>query len=379
SEGRLGVLGRGGGEERDWGVPVLYMRGSRSVLFPPPIVPLRRNLGLAIAAIALLSAWFFLHIYPLAEEGANRTMASLGLGAGAVAGLFALWKMIATFAAKTVKSEKGSIVERLLRRRNARSVLMMVLLASIVLFSTTSSVYLEDNSPDASAVGLSVRTSDGLPFPRLPQLTTSKETGDKLDGGPIFMFPPPLELRLNVDRPIGWSLKDSVEVVRPRPWKQVKLLVRGDLKELELRVLRLVPNKFLMDVLPSRSNTTTTKTYQLRLTLRGETHLIKDYRPGVIWAGGPIELLKNISEKESESDRLASLERCLAGAGQFREQMISKWNSHKEFLKIPIIGPEDEITIEVLDASGATTWSRKTVSAGTLSTATINPQCLEVL
>lgn len=379
SEGRLGVLGRGGGEERDWGVPVLYMRGSRSVLFPPPIVPLRRNLALAIGAIALLSAWFFLHIFPLAEEGANRTMASLGLGAGAVAGMFAVWKVIGTFAVKTVKSERGSIFERWLRHRNAKGILMMALMASIVLFSTTSSVYLEDNSPDVDAVGLSVETSDGLPFPRLPQLATSKEAGDKLDGGPIFMFPPPFELRLNVDRPIGWSLEDGDEVVRPRPWKRVKLLVEGNLRELELRVLRLVPNKFLMDVLPSRSNTTTTKTYQLRLTLSGETHVVEDYRPGVIWAGGPVNLLKRISEKENESDRQASLERCLAGAGQFREQIMSKWNSHQEFLKIPIIRPDDEVTIEVLDASGATVWSRKTVSGGTLSTNTINPQCLEVL
>lgn len=379
SEGRLGVLGRSGGVERDWGVPVLYMRGSRSVLFPPPIVPLRRNLWLAIAAIALLSAWFFLHIFPLAEEGANRTLASLGLGAGAVAGLFAFWKVIGTFAAKTVKSEKGSIIERWLRHRNARSTLIMLLLASVVLFSTTSSVYLEDNSPDANEIGLSVETRDGLPFSRMPRLATSKETGDKLDGGPVFMFPPPLELHLSVDRPIGWGMDDDVEVVRPRPWKRVKLLVAGNLRKLELRVLRLVPNKFLMDVLPSRSNTTTTQTYQLRLTLRGDTHVIEDYRPGVIWAGGPVELLKNISEIESESDRQASLERCLSGTAQFREQMMSKWNSHLEFMKIPMIGPDDEITIEVLDASGETVWSRKTVSAGTLSTSTINPQCLEVL
>lgn len=372
SEGRLGILGRGGGEERDWGVPVLYLRGTRSVLFPPPIVPLRRNLALAIATIVLLSLWFYLHVFPLIADGTSRWLASLGLGAGAVAGLFAFWKVIGTFAVKTAKSEKGSMFERWLRHRSARSVLVTLMLASAVLFSATSSIYLEDDSQGQDAVRLSVATHNQHPFPQLPDLETSPSTGHKLSGQPILMFPPPGKLHLQVEQPLGWSLRSAAADIRPRPWKRVHLLVSRDLEKLELRVLRLVPNIFLMSKLSGHSVAAPSKIYQLRLTLGSRTFVINDYRQGIVWAGGPVELLKGVREKEGATDRKASLEKCLLGFTASRDTMISKWESHEEFLNIPVIQPDDEILIEVLDDTGAVVGS---LTPELLSTESINTEC----
>ncbi|MEN8180056.1 MAG: CHAT domain-containing protein [Pseudomonadota bacterium] len=373
SEGRLGILNRGGGGERDWGVPVLYMRGSHSVLFPPPIVPLRRNLALATASILLLSTWFYFHLFPLVADGANRWMANLGLGAGAVAGMIAIWKTIGTFAARTVKSEKGSFLERWLQHRYARAVLMSLFLASVVLFFTTSSIYLTDDGPPGETVQLAVLTSAGTAFPQRQELITSPTEG-KLDGGPIFLFPQPKELELRLDQPTGWSLTNK-EPIRPRPWRSVNLRVSQDFEKVELRVLRLAPGNMLMQSLPVFGQPTD-KTHQLRITIDGKPYLVDDFRQGVVWVGGPAALLQKLINDELPSDRNAFLETCLFSSGESKHEMMTKWNSNVQTLDTPIIKSSDTVTIEVIDLVIPQLSTKKTLEPGTLSTETIKTECL---
>lgn len=377
SEGRLGILSRGGGEERDWGVPVLYMRTSRSVLFPPPIIPLRRNLALATAAIALLSAWFYLHIYPLVAHGTSRWMAQMGLGAGAVAGIIAVWKTVGTYVAKSVKSEKGSVVERGLRNRHAKGVLLSFFIAAVVLFFTTSSIYLTHDGDSTEAVNLSVETTSGLSFPPIPALATSPSEGRTLAGGPMFLFPPPGELLLRVDQPVGWALPGS-NVIKPRPWTRVNLRVSRDLEKLDLRVLRLTPNSTLMSLLPEQLQAMPGRTYQLRVTVGGQVFTVDDLRQGVVVVGGPEELLKKLIDQESASDRQAGLEDCLMFSGVSRNEMMSKWKSGEKLLPSPIFGADETIVVEVQDLNSMRIWSKTAIQVASLSTGNINTQCLEV-
>ena len=55
-----------------------------------------------------------------------------------------------------------------------------------------------------------------------------------------------------------------------------------------------------------------------------------------------------------------------------RDTMISKWESHEGFLNIPVIQPDDEILIEVLDNTGTVIGSLK---PELLSTENINTEC----
>lgn len=374
SDGRLGILNRGGGAERDWGVPVLYMRSSHSVLFPPPIVPLRRNLALATATILLLSTWFYLHIFPLVAAGADRWKAYLGLGAGTVVGMIAIGKIIWTYAAKTVKSEKSSLIERWLRHRHAKGVLVSLLIAAAILFSTTSSIYLTDDGQSDQEVKLLVQAGKDTSFPPLSELSTSRAKNKKLDGGPIFRFPPPAQLHLQIEQPAGWSLRKH-DVVQPRPWRRVNLLVSRDFEKLELRVLRLAPSNMLMQSLPV-SGQQTDKTHQLRVTIDGEPYMIDDFRQGVVWVGGPTALLQKLISDELPSDRKAFLETCLFSSGESKHEMMKKWNSNVRTLDTPIIKSSDTVTIEVIDLVIPQLSTKKTFEPGTLSAETIKTECL---
>ena len=372
SEGRSGILTRSGGEDRDWGVPVLYMRSSPSILFPPPVMPLRRNLALAIATIALLSGWFYLHLFPLVADGANRLIGQMGLGAGAVAGLLSLWKIIGTYAAKTVKSEKGSRLERWLRHRYAKGALTALLVASVLLFSTTSSIYLEDKTGQGNAVRLSVLTNENLPFSPRHELVTSTE-GGTLDGGPIFLFPPPDELRLHLDQPVGWSLADS-NPIRPRPWRSVKLLVSEITKKVELRALRLAPGEFRMQFLPAKGQQAE-KTMKLRITIDGKQYIVPDLRQGMVLLGGPEALLRDLVNKESDGQRNAGLRKCLTGSGS-ESEMKAKWHANIEVLETDFIKPGDTVTIEVIDLLQPEFSATISIPAGELLAGFIGTECL---
>lgn len=374
-EGRLGILTRSGGGERDWGVPVLYMRSSQSKLFPPPIVPLRRNLALLTASILLLSSWFFLHIYPWVADGASELMNKVGMGVGALPILLAVWKMTGTFLAKTAKSEKTSVVERWLRHRRAKSVLMSVLAASVLLFATTGSIYLQDDGPANTSVRLAVLMEGDIPFPPVRELVSSAEH-DRIAGGPFFFFPPPGDLRLRVEEPIGWGLKQD-EPIRPLPWRSEKLSVKKDLKKVELRVLWLAPGDFLMSLLPAKGQLIDS-VYQVRITIDGKPHLIDDFRKGVIWLGGSRELIQSQISNESDSDGSIRRGKCLSSPPESEagSELLSKWNANMEIIETDIIKADDTVKIEVIDLLQPAMSITRTIPASDIEAGTIKPVCL---
>ncbi len=204
SDGRLGIFNRGGGGDRDWGVPVLYLREGPSVLFPPPAAPFRRNLGLAVASLAVLGFWFSLHILPLVAHGAAAWTAKLGLGAGAVAVLAALWKLIGSYLAGAFEDEQGSLVDRWLRHRRASKVLVPLLVAALLLFASTSSIYLRHDDDAVELARLALETSRGYRFDAVPELATSIEDGRTLAGGPLLLRLPPRRLLVRLEQTSGW-------------------------------------------------------------------------------------------------------------------------------------------------------------------------------
>lgn len=370
SEGRLGIFSRSGGEERDWGVPVLYMRSSPSVLFPPPIVPLRRNLALLTVSILLLSAWFFLHVYPWAAAGASDLLKRIGLGAGAVPLLLAVWKTIGTFAVKTVKREKQSFVERLLRHRHAKAALISLLVTSILLVSTTSSIYLTNDGPSGETIKVSVQTADGLDFSPRHELMTSVTKG-QLDGGLLFLIPPPGELKFRLEQPVGWSLKAN-KSGRLWPWRSVHLLVSRDFEpgaEPEPGILRLVPRSTLMQFLPNNGGG---MNYKLQVKINGVTFIVPNLQKGMVWLGGSVARLNEFIADEKPSDRETSLKKCLI-SGESPNSMMDLWGSKNILLETPIIKKDDTVSIEVI---GPVLPSKITLPAEKILDGKINTECL---
>jgi hypothetical protein len=248
---------------------------------------------------------------------------------------------------------------------------------AVLLFFTTSSIYLAHDDDSSEAVSIAVETSNGFSFPPLPVLSTSPAQNRRLAGGPLFLFPPPGALLLRVEQPVG-SMLPGGNVIAPRPWRRVNLLVSRDLQKLDLRLLRLTPNSTLMSLLPEPFHTTPGRTYRLRLMVDGQVFEVDDFRQGAVVVGGPMELLKESVEKESSSDHNAALEKCLMFAGVSRDEMMRKWNSNELLLETPIIGAGETVTVEVQDVNSSKTWSKTVIPAESLSTAIINTECLEV-
>ncbi len=60
TDGRLAILNRGGDDERDWGVPVLYLRAEEGVLFPRAVKPPSDLVLLVRRSYALVKTYFAL-------------------------------------------------------------------------------------------------------------------------------------------------------------------------------------------------------------------------------------------------------------------------------------------------------------------------------
>jgi hypothetical protein len=371
--GRLGILRRGGGEERDWGVPVLYLRAAGSVLFPPPIAPLRRNLFLAMTTIVLLAAWFYWHIYPMFMDGGTKLAAKAGLGTGVFAAAMVLYKAIKPLWDKAIGREQSTLLERLFRHRWAKGVLISLLAGAVALFATTSSLYLTHDGDSQNTFRMSVETPNGHQF---PELVTSPGEGKVLAGGPIFMFPPPRELILKVTEPAGWSLTAN-HTVRPRPWKRLDLRVTRHLEKQELRVLRLVPDNSLFSHLSKFSISNPGAIYQLRVTIGDQVVTHDDFRRGVVVIGGPRELLETSIAEEEPANRDTSIRKCIFGDAS-ASQMMAAFQSNRKILATAIIKSSDKVLIQVVNQASGTVQSELTISGDSLLVESVDTRCLKV-
>lgn len=353
AEGRQAVLQRGGGEERDWGVPVLYMRSEQSILFPPPLKPLRHALGLATATFFLLAIWFYLHILPAFLQRAESVATMLGVPLAALVGLWGLVQAWRTIWSKSVGSEREAWWNRLLRHRWARPILGGACAAAALLFVSTSSLYLEFAGEKDQTVELEVKTAAGSRFDTLPSLEVSAGEGRRRSGGPIFGFPPPGSLKLSVARPAaGWSLKETL--VSPRPFWRKVISVPGDFDIQEFRILRLVPDNTLSNIFNAPFE------YEIVVTMEvdgaEDFQAAIPYDGGMVWIGGAREDLQRYAAEEAAADQRASLQACTS-AGELDEK-IRKWTSNQRYIPTPVIGANDTISIEVKRSSDGRSYSK---------------------
>ena len=275
-----------------------------------------------------------------------------------------------TYAAKTAKNEKNSLVERWLRHRYAKGVLISLLVVSALLFSTTSSIYLTNDGPSDETVKVTVQTADGLDFSPRHELTTSATKG-KLDGGLLFLIPPPGELKFRLEEPVGWSLRANQSGL-PRPWRSVNLLVSRDFVvgvKPEPGILRLVPRSTLMQFLPKKSGG---MNYELHVKVNGVTYVVPHLHKGVVWLGGPVARLKEFIANEKPSDRQVSLNGCLI-SGESPNSMMDLWGSSDILLETPIIKSGDTVSIEVI---GPVLPSKMTLPTEKILDGTISTECL---
>ncbi len=387
SEGRLGVLQRAGGTERDWGVPVLYLRTDRSVLFPKPVAPLLLNLTLLVGATLAFMFWFYLHWYPLVSYGAEKRAAQIGLTVGAAISFFAVAKIVLTWLLSKLPRRETSFVDKCLRHSRARWCIAFLLCLSVTLLATTSSVYLKLDDESAESIDVVLESSADSHWRTRRTLTVSRPD-NLIAGRPGITLRPPDELTVRVAAPAEWSVGDNSRTIHPGPLQSIRLSVRDDFVKMELTVVRIVPRFDIVGLLAEPGGENPLRRYRLHVEIDGmPVTSIDDLRQGIVYFGGDAGQTQNKLSAEGEADRRVAVTRCdITGSEQVISDLLQAWApeepARRHMISTPILEPGQALSIwvtEISDGLPGRTIAKKTVSVAELQTDRINTICLSRL
>lgn len=382
----MGIFNRSGGSERDWGVPVLYLReqDSNLQLFPKDMRPVRRNAFMAFCAIALLVIWFVLHILPLAERLRDDLLGSIGLPVSA--GLLIVWlvsRVYQQFKAALWNWGELPILDWL-QKRSARLVSASALAIAALLFASTTSVYLyhpppDSNPPNAVQIQLvdthaDTDTGSGKSFLGGLKLET---TGENTSAGrPIFFpfFSPELKLTV-VEPPRGWELTvngkappDSLSLLPVQP------IVLRVVKTVYPPMIRLLPSKTMVAdenrLLPLPGEQDPLIPYRLVVTVHGADESVlkmeewDNFQQGSIYLGSDMAK-RNVFDpgkpgtrvdrlRADIENRIADLEECYPmdlSDPDTLLQWTDIWNNEKFIVLDPWPEPGQRVSVQIFEKS----------------------------
>lgn len=332
SEGRHGVFQRPVDAGRDWGVPVLHLQTDDDVLFPKPFKSFLPHKILFWTTAGVLSYWFFMHINPWLTQHISRLWEWLGMGGAAVAGLFLFIKTLRAETQKILPERKTvSWKERALHNHRSLQVLALACLASLMLFASTNSIYLEVDY--ARDVRVNVKTSNKSLWRGMPGLGLSQQEGKLLAGGPVFFKPWPVSLDLSLEKPAGWNL--SKTNISLNPFRSTKLTIDKTL------IVRLVPGNALYYRLMQED-----KIFQLQVTIGDEQPVVlPNWLSTVVYAGA------DKSELETKLEWDEGLLKCL-DAGEYDPDLAIEYQFEGvDCLSSTRMALGQSIIVEVVDAT----------------------------
>jgi hypothetical protein len=214
----------------------------------------RYGLNLLLFLVLTISSmiWFYRHLYLYVTH-------SLVIG-----GSLTIWGILKA-SQSVYKWSTGKDTElpsrSILGRASSTEFLTVALIALVVLFFTTSSIYLEYNggTKDESEFDVEV-LHNGKPFLDKIHL----KSYERISGMPFFFRLSSRRLRFRISNPIGYQ--DKVEDLRP--WTSLRLSVPFERKE--FHILRLIPGKRVYVSLPEKDYADVAEQpYKLRITREG--------------------------------------------------------------------------------------------------------------
>lgn len=372
SDGRLAIFNRADADDRDWGVPALYLQGRESVLFPPPPGPYRRNTFMLFAIVALLTIWYTFHIEPAATRLMTLWAGKAGIGIGALLALLGMWKVAGSWLSPTDSSDrKQSWLERLLRRPRAGMVLAVTLLGSVFLLSTTRSLYLS-NSDDSAHVEVRALVVTGAESDEPHTLRVA--AGEPVAGGPTFLhFPPDKTVSLEAVQPAGFVVREPTQ--KWRAWRRLSLQYPEDFLSKDVRLVRVIAGNALLSSIPAPDQDDAIRTYSLRGRIGTQAFGPIDFRHGLVYIGADKAVAQARIAAESGATLGASLKSCLP-RGSDLDDFTPYFDASTTFVETEI-GPQDTLEIEVVDnATNDVISTKVTISATAFSTDAVNPVCL---
>ena len=345
SEGRMGIYQRAGSSDRDWGVPVVYVRNDNPVLFPKPMGPIRKNLGLFAVTSLFMVAWFLIHAFQFVSYQLAAFAGYVGVAITAIPFLSVAFRWVVSKVSTTWNwREKDTWFESLMRHRLTSRVLWSALGLSVFMLLTTVSISLEldtDEIADFEITGVEITVieddklccENAKSWRKLPVLETNSLINKNLDGGIFFRLPFTSGFVFQVARPYGFKLTTNeveLEKLKPGLLRSIKLKASKVLEPDDSRAFRLVTMLPLHDYfhLPDSDSTSCSENgevsectwYELRVNMDADNSTndldatnSKKYvlHKGIVYFGVHEWVLTNQLGSESKVDRREELRACL--------------------------------------------------------------------
>jgi CHAT domain len=338
-DGRTAIHGSAGPPDRDFGAPVVFMRGPVGVIFPPSQGRLRLNVILLALVPLVFALWGSLHFRPYLSE-----IQGLIAGFGIVVWLAGLLgPFVLSAVRQTVWAPKDSVLRNTLTRRWATWPIALLLVAGLALVATTRSVWIVQHPEHADSVEIGVeRQVDGASV-NADVLTT--DSTDRISGFVWALTNPRASVKFDVRKPVAMNVKAA----SANKYPSVVIDVPGDLEMKRTKVIRLVLGSVFDGVLSSPNSSTPLYPCDLRMTIDGTTTTTKDIRLGVVIFGATEPELRSWVSLENDKKREDAFEQCLIpGSSTPAEDLLIRWRDQIRYVETPIPGDAKKIDFELV-------------------------------
>ncbi len=285
------------------------------------------NLVLLVVLVVLLTIWIHLHVYQYVAQA---------FLVGGTLSLWGLWKIVQSLIKKGgVEFKLSTVIEN----PAVREFLVFGILVTLVLYATTSSIYVEFEGAGRGETQFKVDVlHNGNPYVETLDVTSY----DRVAGRPFFLRLAFLDLRIEVVEPRGYRPVSR----KLKPWSSLRLRVPSDFDRKRYHVIRLVPGAAFFNQLP-RAEDEPSVFYYLEIRAAEDRFAVDDLRRGSVYIGAAEEDLKWLVADfglEESTRRIADHFATFAPREQATEFAIY-YETHRTLKATSEFDPGDSLTV----------------------------------
>jgi hypothetical protein len=292
----------------------------------------RVNLALLLVLVGLSTYWFYEHVHLYFTQS---------VFVGGTLTIWGLWKIVQSVL-KVGVGDKGPKAARLLNTAGAKEYLILGISIVLLLYVTTSSLYLVYQGSQSGQAQFDVDILAG-DTPYLPTVTVASY--DRVHGQPFFFRVKPVELQFAISNEPGYATLSRTLY----PWTTVRLRVPADFPVKQYHVVRLVPGRRVFQNLP-RPTDVAAVSYFLKVVVRGNTYTQREVHQGSLYLGaGQVDLKRLARQAREKGSR--QIEDYYAALGMPQERargLATTLEDRAMWLGTEELQPGDQITLRLV-------------------------------
>lgn len=293
----------------------------------------RSNAALFAVLMVALTFWFERHLEVYVTQ--------IALVGGTMT-LWAVWQLLQSWLKWGFDTDAKGQAKKLFARREGMEYLIFGAVILVILFVSTSSLYI---SYEGTAGGTEFRVEvDSRGQRLLPPLQFN--SSQKIAGQPYFLQFRSQQLELRVLEPRGYDPLPATL----RPGGRLDIKVPRDFKPKKFHVLRIVPGSYLYSNLPEYSDYPSVQ-YQVKVTRNGvDIGLFQDLRRQSLYLGSSADDIQWLLGKQQQGESFRSLTEAMQSAKISADsiaQLVPSLERDSAFLSTPEFAPGDEVKLQI--------------------------------